>query len=257
MIPYSFIFRILTIIVSIINNPKTFSTMKRFLIAACVAAMAFLASSCYQSVVTPLGDDLASFTKRIDKATEYVGVKNTANDVVLVEPVYEVVYYKADYIIAAKQNKFAIFERTGQRVFEDLQINEVSAGKNYFIFGVQGRGKYFFIPHKELCGPAANFTYYPGSFLLFAQNNGGSYGVYDPETGQVVLEQKYPQLTYAIDEKGNTAFYVGGKVTKKLVDGKERSVTTANLNLMKKEATTNKTPWPKDGVGVVKVKVLR
>lgn len=100
--------------------------MKKFLfLAACVAALAICATSCYKSVVTPLGDDLASFTKKVDKTTECVGVKNTANDVVFIEPIYDVVYYKMDYIIAAQANDFFIFERTGERVFAGLTLRRV------------------------------------------------------------------------------------------------------------------------------------
>lgn len=234
--------------------------MKKFLfLAACAVALALCATSCYRSKVEPLGDNtnLVSFTKKIDKTTEYVGVKNTLSNVVILEPVYEVVYYKMDYIIAAISNNFSIFDNTGQRVFEDLNITEAGANDVYFLFTVPSAGKYFFLPHKELCGPAAEFKYYPSAFLLFAKSAGGAYGVYNPETGAVVLEQKYPNLTYAIDEKGNTAYYITGKVTKKLVGGVEKTVTNANLNAMKKEAEANKTPWPKDGVGIVKVKTLR
>ena len=232
--------------------------MKRFfVIVACVAALALCATSCYRSVVTPLGDDLASFTKRVDRVTEYVGVKNTANDVVIVEPVYNVVYYKMDYIIAAEGNDFSIFERTGVRVFAGIPINRVQCGDNYFLLTRTNGQKYFFQPHKELCGPAADFMYYPASFLLFAKDAGGNWGALDPETGAVVLEQKYPNLVYAVDEKGNTAFYAVSKTNKRVSKEGEKTVTKANFNAMVKEAEQNKTPWPKTGVGVVKVKTLR
>jgi predicted small secreted protein len=232
--------------------------MKKILvIAACVAALAFLATSCYQSVVTPLGDDLASFTKKVDQTTEYVGVKNTANGVVLVEPIYEVVYYKMDYIIAAKANDYAIFERTGERVFGNLHINKVEYAKTYFLFGTTGGQKYFFLPHNELCGPASEFVYHPAALLLFAKDMSGKWGVLNPESGEVVLEPKYSDLVYAIDEKGNGAFYTGSKTLKRISETGEKNVTKANANALFKEATDNKTPWPKTGVGVVKVKTLR
>ena len=232
--------------------------MKKFLFfAACIAALAFFTTSCYQSVVTPLGDDLASFTKKVDKTTEYVGVKNMTNNIVLVEPVYEVVYYAMDYIIAAKANDFAIFERTGERVFPDLKINKIEYGKTYFLFTTSGAQKYFFKPHKELCGPAYEFVYYPMAFLLFTKDAAGNWGACDPETGETMLESKSSDLVYAIDEKGNTAFYSGSKVVKRISNGVEKTVTKANFNAMVKEAEKNKTPWPKTGVGVVKVKTLR
>ena len=123
---------------------------------ACIAVLACCATSCYKSVVTPLGDDLASFTKMVD-GTERVGVKNMANDVVIVEPDYEVVYYKMDYIIAARFNDFFIFERTGERIFADIPISGVQCGDNYFLLKrIDGR-KYFFVPHCGLCGPASEY----------------------------------------------------------------------------------------------------
>lgn len=231
--------------------------MKKFLLlTACIAALACCMTSCYKSVVTPLGDDLASFTQKVD-GTEYVGVKNTMSDAVLVEPVYEVVYYKMDYIIAAKANDFAIFERTGERVFADVHINKVEYGTTYFLFGAYGGQKYFFLPHNELCGPASDFKYYPSAALLFAQDSGGNWGAYDPENWEVKIEPKYPNLVYAVDEKGNEAFYTNTKTPKRFVDGVEKNVTKANFNAMLKEAEQNKTPWPQTGVGVVKVKRLR
>ncbi len=236
--------------------------MKKFLFfVACAATLAICATSCYQSKVEPLGENtnLVSFTKKIDKTTEYVGVKNTLSNVVIVEPVYEVVYYKLDYIIAAKANNFAIFDNTGQRMFEDLNIIEAGSGKNsdFFTFKVPG-GKYFFLPHCELCGPAKDFTYYPTLGLLFAENEAGKYGIYDPDNGNVILEQKYQGIIYAYTDAGQSAYYiVDGKSTKKLVNGTEKVISNANLNAMKKEAETNKTPWPKSGIGVVKVKTLR
>ena len=241
---------------SILSHSKFIRIMKKFMFAACIAALAFFATSCYRSVVTPLGDDLASFTKKVDQ-TEYVGVKNTANNVVIIDPVYEIVHYKLGYILAAKNNDFAVFDNTGVRYFENLKINEASAGKDYFIFGTT-RGKYFYLPHRELCGPASSFTYYPGLFLLFAQNSDGSYGVYEPDSGDVVLEQKYKSIIYAFTDADQSAFYVSdGKTTKKIVNGLQKPLSNAGLNAMKKEATANKTPWPKDGIGVVKVKTLR
>jgi len=233
--------------------------MKRFIFVACAAALAFLATSCYQSVVTPLGDDLASFTKRVDKTTELVGVKNTLNNAVVVEPIYEVVHYKYGFIVAAKDNHFAVYDNIGIRYFEDLDIISAEAGKKemYFLFKTN-KGKYFYLPHRELCGPANDFTYYPGLFLLFAQNAGGNYGVYDPNSGEVVLQQKYRSIVYAYTENDQSAFYVSdGKTTKKVSNGGERLIAASNLSIMKKEARTNKTLWPKEGVGVVKVKTLR
>ena len=231
--------------------------MKRFLvIAACVAALALCATSCYRSVVTPLGDDLASFTKKVDQ-TEYVGVKNTLSGAVLVEPVYEVVAYKMDYIIAAKANDYAIFERTGERVFGNFRINKVEFAKTYFVLWTEGGQKYFFLPHHDLCGPASEYVYYPAAFLLFAKDTGGNWGAYNPETSELILEPKYSDLVYAVDENENGAFYTGSKTLKRISDGGEKSVTKANANALFKEATENQTPWPKAGVGVVKVKKLR
>lgn len=236
--------------------------MKKFLLfAALAAALAFFATSCYQPVVTPLGDDLANFTKKADKTTELVGVKNMANGVVLVEPVYDAVVYKMDYIIAAKDDSYAVFERTGERVFGDLNINKVKYGKTYFVFTAsqdnEKNGKYFFLPHQELCGPADEFLYYPDLFLLFYKDGQGHWGEFDPETGEVCVEPEDSDLVLAIDEKGNRAFYRGSKTLVRLYDGNRKAVTKANFNAMVKEAEQNKTPWPKTGVGVVKVKKLR
>ena len=232
--------------------------MKKFLfLAACVAALAFCATSCYRPVVTPLGDDLASFTKRVDRVTEYVGVKNTATDVIIVEPVYNVVYYKLGYIVAAEGNDFSIFENTGEKMFSGIALNRVQCGDNFFLFTRTNGQKYFFLPHRELCGPAADFMYYSANGLLFAKDDSGNWGVLNPETGAPLLDKKYSNLVYAVDEKGNTAFYTASKTNLRVSKAGEKVVSKTNFNAMVKEAEQNKTPWPKTGVGVVKVKTLR
>ncbi len=232
--------------------------MKRFLlITAFVAAVALMATSCYQSVETDLGDNLVSFTKKVDKTTEYVGVKNGLNDVVLVEPIWQKVYYRLGTIIVAKDNNFALYTRTGERLFSDMSIREVGEKPSYLFFTSQG-GKYVYMPNHPLFGPAEHFIYMPFYQLLFFQTGAG-YGLYNLDTAETEIAPKYKQLVYATDEKGQDAFYgsVDGKTFKKLSDGKETAVKLAHLNLMKKEAELNKTPWPTEGVSAVKVKILR
>ena len=228
--------------------------MKKFLLATCVAALAFFATSCYQSTVKDLGDGLASFTKYIDKSTEYVGVKNTVDGSVVVEPVYEVVYYEQGIIIAAKANNYSIYNTAGERIFENLKIKEIYRAPDYLEIQASG-GKYIYFRGLELLGPFGDYAYYPGYDLLFATNAGGKYGAYTPHSGEQVVDHKYAQIVFAIDEGATVAYYVSnGKTTRRLANGKEVS---ANLAQLKKEASAKKTPWPKEGCSVVLVKSIK
>jgi len=228
--------------------------MKRFFIAACVAALAFFATSCYQSTVIDLGDGLASFTKRIDESTEYVGVKNTVDKSIVVEPVYEVVHYYQGIIVAAKANNYVVYNTAGERIFENLKIREVRRAPDYLQFQTN-EGKYLYFKGLDLMGPFGEVSYWPGYDLLFATNSSGKYGLYAPHAGEQLVEHKYAQIIYAIDEAPNVAYYVSnGKVTKRLIKGKE---VQTNLAQLKKEAAAKKTPWPKEGCGVVFVKTIR
>lgn len=238
-------------------NPLKNYDMKRFIIfAVCVIALALMSTSCYKPVVRPLGDGLFSFTKKVNKSRDIYGVKDSTGHVVLT-PVWDRVYYHLGVIVVAKNGLFALYTPEGERIFPQMNFSEVRGQRTYFSLKTT-ENNYFYIPGQALCGPANDFRFFPSIKLLFAQI-GENYGIYDTQTGEFSTAPNYKQIIYAYDTKNASALYVStdGKTFKKLTDSKETPVKPAVLNLMKKEADANKTPWPKQGVGVVKLKTIR
>lgn len=229
---------------------------KIFYLMACVA-IAFCCTSCYQSVVTPLGDGYASFTAKVD-GTELLGVKVQETETVVVEPCYEVVYYKNGVFLAAQNNKWQIFDTSGQVLCKKITISNVFAGKGHFILTSTAGQKYLFdVGTAKLCGPAQAFTYYPILKVAFAQV-GEKFGLYDVSTAEYLVQPEYDQVIYAKDQKGKTAYYaVQGKSVKRITADRPVTIGPKTLAAMKAEADKLKTPWPKKGCAVINLKTIR
>lgn len=231
--------------------------MKNFLITACFAVFSVFATSCYHSTVSELGDNLACFTKRIDKTTEVLGVKNTLNNVVMIEPCYQSITYLFETIVAEKDGFCELYSRFGERLFPELKIKNAMPDAGFWALETD-EGIYLYFLGHELCGPYASYNYYAGIGLLFYSNGNGLYGAYDPILDEELIKPNYAQIIYAVDDENNGTFYFGNKNTfKKLVNGKEIALTFRQVAEMKKEAESYKSVWPAEGCTIVRVKTLR
>ena len=229
---------------------------KVFYLMACVAVMSCCAS-CYQSIVTPVGDGYASFTAKVD-GTEFLGVKVQETDAVVVEPCYEAVYYKNGVFLAVKDRVWNIFDTSGQVLCKEITILNVSSYQGYFLLTSKAGQKYLFdVGTEKLCGPAQAFTYYPTLKVAFAQVD-KKFGLYDVSTAEYLVQPEYDQVIYAKDQKGKTAYYVvDGKSVKRITADRPVAIGPKTLAAMKTEAEKLKTPWPKEGCAVISLNKIR
>lgn len=230
--------------------------MKSFFTAALIAVLALFATSCYQPSVIELGDNLAKFSRRVDRTTELFGVKNTFNDVVMIEPVYQDINYSHGLIIASKGDRYDIYSAYGVKEFSHLKIKKVDYCEQYLEFETD-EGLYLYFQGHELYGAFEDYDYYPGIDLLFYSLSKSCYGACHAMIDETLVEPRYSVVVCAVDDVGNECFYFGDEKTiQKIVNNREVKLTKKQLSLLKKEADAYNTPWPTKGYAVVYVKKL-
>ncbi len=231
--------------------------MKNFVLTACVAVFALFATSCYQSEVTPIGDNLATFTKRADKNTELVGVKSTFNDVEIVAPIYDEIVYSDRLIVARRGGEYTFYSPYGIKKYEHLKITGVRYLDGYMELQAN-EGKYIYNQGHELFGAYTDYRYYPEDDLIMYSLGGACFGACRPMLEETLVEPRYYLVVRAINEAGQEEFYFGDqKTVQKRVRGKEVTLSAKQLAQLKKEAELSGTPWPQRGYSVVYVKNLK
>lgn len=234
--------------------------MKKFVLMAFVAML--LVACGYKSVEFPVGKDYVKYTAKIDDKI-VVGLKTVETQHVLIAPEigYTDIQLKiGQFFIAHKEGLWKIYDLKGNPCLKGELFPLVRVGSNYLLLKTKDEKQYFLCANGSF-GPCQSLDLrLPEGVAFYVANNAPAYGLADLKTCKSVVQDLFQQIVVATASDGKVGYYVLDGNGWKSYDPSTDIYTPLKDKVFKalqKEAQNNKTPWPQEGCGFVKVKALR